>query len=64
MVLFLKVKWFNSVETQQEPTIVSTIEWLHDSVFSRPSSGQHFAVESKLISPHTLWDPIMFKWCA
>ena len=64
MVLFLKLKWFYSVETQQEPTIISTIKQLHVSVFSRPSSGKHFPVEGKIVSPYTLWDSIMFTWCA
>ena len=41
----LKIKWCYSVETQQRHTIISTLVWLHVSVFSRPSSDQYFTVE-------------------
>ena len=34
-----KIKWFYSVETQQQHTIISTLVWLHVSVSSRQSSG-------------------------
>ena len=59
-----KIKWFYSVETQKQHTIISTLVWLHVPVFSRPSSGQYFAVEGTVGAHYTLWDPILFTGCA
>ena len=56
----LKIKWFYSVETEQYHTIISTLVWLHVSVFSRPSSGQYFPVKGKIRAHYTQWDPIIF----
>ena len=45
---------------QQLHTIISTLVWLHVSVFSRPSSVQYFPIEGTISAHYTLWDPILF----
>jgi hypothetical protein len=41
----LKIKWFYSVEKQQQHPIISTLLRIHGSPFSRPSSDQYFPAE-------------------
>jgi hypothetical protein len=52
-----KIKWFYSGQTQGWRTIISTLVLLHVSVFSRPSSGQHFSVVCTVDAHYTLWVP-------
>jgi len=47
---------FYSVGIQQQHTIISIPVWLHVSIFSRPSSDQHFPVDGKIGAHYTL-DP-------
>jgi hypothetical protein len=57
--LILTIKDFYAIETQQEHSTITTLVWLHVSVFSRPSSDQYFPVEGTIDARCILWDPIL-----
>ena len=61
--MVFKIKWFYSVKTQQQHTIISTLVWLHVLFLSRPSSGQYFPAEGTFGVHYTVWDLILFTGC-
>jgi len=51
--LKLKIRWFYSIETQQQLTNISSPVCLQVSVFSRPFSGKHFRIEGTIVVHYT-----------